>query len=56
MRDWEKAIEHLDYFIKMYSALGVTGAFGVGLLRQLKERYDSGERSKKLYREIMEVE
>ena len=55
--DWKKAIEHLDMLIVMYACIGFAGTFGLnGVLVPLKKRYDSGERTKELYDEIMQCE
>lgn len=55
--DWEGAIKYLDSLIVEYALIGWAGRFGLdGVLVPLKKRFDSGERTKKLYDEIMECE
>lgn len=55
--EWEEAEKHLNFFIAEYASIGFPGTFGLqGILIPLKKRFDSGERTRKLYEEIMEVE
>lgn len=55
--DWDRAIQYLDTLIEEYSALGFAGCFGLYfVLLPLRERYEEGERSELLYREIMDCE
>lgn len=56
-KDWNKAVDHLNMLIVEYASIGFAGAFGLNVvLVPLKIRYDSGERSKELYDEIMSCE
>ena len=55
--NWKEAQEHLDFLITEYRSIGWAGSFGLTLtLLPLKERLDSGERTRKLYEEIMACE
>ena len=55
--DWKEAQEHLDFLITEYRSIGWVGSFGLTLtLLPLKERLDSGERTRELYEEIMSCE
>ena len=55
--EWGKAVKHLDEIIVMYATIGWAGRFALdGVLAPLKKRYESGERTKELYNEIMECE
>lgn len=56
--DWQKAEDHLRFFMAEYAALpGGVGQFGLQLtLVPLFNRYQSGERTEELYNEMMEVE
>ena len=52
--NWEKAINYLNTLIDAYSSIGWCGLFGLGTLTELKRRYENGERTEELYKEIME--
>lgn len=55
--DWEKAVNHLNWMFAEYASIGWTGQFGIqGVLIPLKKRYDAGDRSVRLYDEIMALE
>lgn len=55
--NWKEAQEHLDFLITEYRNIGFAGSFGLKLtLLPLKERLDSGERTRELYEEIMACE
>lgn len=55
--DWDSAIQYLNTFIAEYASIGPMGQFALyGVLIPLKKRYDSGERTPELYKEMMEVE
>lgn len=55
--EWDKALKYLDMLIVDYASIGFAGRFVLnGVLIPLKKRYDSGERTRKLYDEIMERE
>lgn len=54
---WGKAYEYLKEMIVAYAEIGWAGRFGMdGVLLPLKKRYDSGERTVKLYNDIMACE
>ncbi len=53
--DWERAENYLNMMIAEYSALGWAGQFGLRyVLLPLKRRFDAGERTERLYLEIMQ--
>lgn len=55
--DWSKAEDYLNLLIAEYANLGFAGYFGLNLtLLPLKRRFDGGERTDELYKEIMECE
>ena len=55
--DWDGADNYLKTMIAEYVSLGWAGRFGLdGVLLPLKRRFDNGERTKKLYDEIMRCE
>lgn len=55
--NWKEAQEHLDFLIDIYQSIGWAGSFGLTLtMLPLKERLDSGERTRELYEEIMACE
>lgn len=54
--NWKEAQEHLDFLITEYRIIGWAGSFGLMTLLPLKERLDSGERTRELYEEIMACE
>ena len=55
--DWKKAESNLNMYIAEYACIGFAGSFGLnGVLIPLKKRYDRGERTYKLYKEMMSVE
>lgn len=55
--EWSAAIEHLRIMENAYSDLPVaSGWFGTGIIRNLRARCESGERTKKLYDEILAIE
>ena len=55
--DWDAAIDHLNMLIDMYESIGASGILGLAVvLLPLKKRYADGERTQKLYDEIMECE
>jgi hypothetical protein len=54
---WGEAIEHLNTYIIEYANIGWAGQAGLyGVLVPLKKRFENGERTRKLYDEIMSVE
>ena len=54
--DWAAAKERLDFYMDEYKKIGPTGALGMMVLCGLKTRYDAGERTPKLYEEMINVE
>jgi len=55
--NWKKAESYLNMLIAEYVSIGVVGSFGLNLtLLPLKKRLDSGEKTQKLFDEIMECE
>lgn len=55
--DWEKAQEHLYYIADLYESIGWTGTFAlVATINPLVKRFENGERTEKLYNEIMDLE
>ena len=57
MINWDEAEKYLNFLIKEYESIGMAGSFALTLtLYPLKKRFDSGERTKELYCEIMECE
>jgi len=55
--DWEQALKHLEKVAKVYGQLPYSSAwFVIKQLENLKHRYDTGERSKSFYEEIMSFE
>jgi len=55
--DWIKADAHLQELIDIYKKLPYQSAwFAMGQLNTLRHRFDTGERTQKLYDEIMAME
>lgn len=55
--NWKEAEAHLNLYIAEYANIGWGGSFGLnGVLLPLKRRYDRGERTYNLYKEMMAVE
>ena len=55
--EWQKAIQYLETMIVEYASIGMSGRFGLdAVLVPLRKRYEAGERTRKLYDEIMTVE
>lgn len=55
--DWVAAERHLQFMMDLYRGFGWAGTFGLQTgLRPLKDRLMSGERTQKLYDEIMAIE
>mgnify|MGYP000116711646 CR=1 FL=1 len=46
---WEAEAERLEELIGLYKSLGPTGAFGAMAIVYVKQRYDEGERTERLY-------
>lgn len=54
--DWEKARRVLHEKMMDYAALGISGYVAIQtLVLPLKRRYDRGERTEALYKEIMDL-
>ena len=53
--NWEEALEHLKLMKNLALDLGAVGIFYVQGCDEFKKRYDEGERTKKLYKEIMDL-
>lgn len=54
--NWDAAKKHLDEMRRMYTEIGAAGVIGLTLgLNPLLVRYERGERTRKLYNEIMET-
>jgi hypothetical protein len=55
--DWEKATKYLSTCETAYAEIGSAGYFALTtVIRPLRDRLNSGERTVELYNEIMEVE
>jgi len=54
--DFSKALKYLEECEKNYTEIGKAGVFALSMfIMPLRDRYNSGERSKALYDEIMEI-
>ena len=54
--DWSKAYKVLHSKMMDYAALGISGYLAIqSLVLPLKRRYDRGERTEALYKEIMDL-
>ena len=56
MSDWDKAEKHLYEMKRGYEEIGPVGRLGLVFIYPLVKRFESGERTQELYREIMELE
>lgn len=54
--EFEEAYNHAQKFMLMYLEIGVSGFFGVQSIRRLMKRYEKGERTFKLYTDMMNIE
>ncbi len=55
-QEWVEIIEHLEDCEKAYAYIGSSGYFAlVHVIRPLRDRVNSGERSDELAREILDV-
>lgn len=55
--DWAKAEEYLQTCERVYGEIGGYGAFAlVYVINPVRVRFNSGERTRELYDEIMEIE
>lgn len=52
---WNKSLTHLKEMRNLAIALGPVGAFYIQGCNELEERYNEGERTPKLYNEIMDL-
>ena len=56
MPDWKAAEEHLVTCEKAYAGIGSAGYFALtAVIRPLRDRFNSGERTAELYDEIMGI-
>lgn len=55
MLDWRKAEDYLRLCESAYAEIGSSGFFVMMILRDLRDRFNSGERTADLYAEIMEI-
>ena len=54
--DWKKAEEHLNNCESIYTGIGSAGYFALTcVLRPLRDRFNSGERTQELYDEIIKI-
>lgn len=52
--NWKKAEEYLNEIESIYASIGSIGYFAlIHVIRSLRDRFNSGERSEELYNEIM---
>ncbi|MVP00362.1 hypothetical protein [Paenibacillus lutrae] len=51
---WDKAIEHARYMLKEYLNIP-TGVFGATYISIVIQRYESGERTEELLKELEEI-
>ena len=57
MFDWDKAKEHLETAEKAYTEIGSAGYFALNyVIRPLRDRFNSGERTEELYDSIIGIE
>lgn len=57
VHNWEKAEEHLKKVEEVYTEIGSAGYFAlVYVIRPLRDRFNSGERTEELYGSIMGIE
>lgn len=55
--DWDTAEKHLNQIRGAYAELPVmSGVFGLSMLNKLYQRFTGGERTQKLYDEMVQVE
>ena len=55
--DWTEAELHLKFCESMYASIGSSGYFALTyVIRQLRDRFNKGERTEELRAEIMGVE
>jgi len=54
--DWSIAFQRLENLVNFYKKLPAESAwFVLNLLHTLRERYEKGERTEQLYKEIMAI-
>lgn len=53
--DWDEAEEYLKTCESAYAEIGWTGFFVINILKGLRSRFDSGERTEGLYEQIMGI-
>ncbi len=54
--DWTAAEKYLHEAEEAYRSIGFAGWFGLAFMKPLRDRYTKGERTQKLYDEIMEIQ
>lgn len=54
--EWLKAEKHMYETKDVYEEIGTPGLFGLMFINEIVARFESGERTKSLYDEIMEME
>ena len=52
---WQKAVEHTQQMKEEATRIGWNGMFYVMGCNELLERYENGERTEKLYNEMMDL-
>ena len=55
-KDWNDAEFHAKELLAQYKSIGSEGFLGTSMIQHILERYDSGERTLKLYNEMNELE
>lgn len=55
-REMRKAYNHGREMFGLYLELGTTGIFGARVIAGLLQRYERGEKTYRLYKQLMEVE
>lgn len=53
---WEEQARRLEQLLGLYAGIGSAGAFGMGAIAATKTRYDDGERTPELFRDMGECE
>lgn len=56
MLDWEEAEEYLKTCESAYTEIGTAGFLALNIvIRPLRDRFNKGERTEELYKEIMDI-
>ena len=53
--NWNDAEFHAKELLAMYKSIGAEGFFGVSMIQNILNRYDSGERTQELYNEMIDL-